>query len=137
METQEERVDTPELNLSKNISLPITKIKMIMKSSPEVASISQESVQLIARATEMFIQHLALLALRNSNDAYSVEYQDLAEVINGRNTMGFLHDIIPRKIKAKDYLEMMEDDDESDECDYDDDDDDDEDDEEEEITSDL
>jgi len=125
-------LETPEVRPVKGISLPLSKIKMIMKSSPEVTSISQESVNLIARATEMFVQHLAVLALRNSNGGSAVDYKDLAEVVNRRDTMEFLHDIIPRKIKAKDYILMLEEetdtDNEDDLLDGDDDDDDDDDD---------
>ena len=38
--------------------LPLTRIKTIMKSSPEISNISQESLTLIAKATVGLIQRL-------------------------------------------------------------------------------
>ncbi|GAB6029699.1 hypothetical protein CHUAL_005422 [Chamberlinius hualienensis] len=92
----------------RNVSLPVTRVRMIMKSSPEVASVSQEALHLITVATELFVEHLALIALEDSDDKSSIDYGDLANVVAIRPTLGFLQDIIPIKIKAKEYLEILE-----------------------------
>lgn len=96
---------------NKNIGicqLPISRIKTIMKSSPDVSSIGQESLFLIAKATELFVQDLAQMALKKSSNKQNVDYNELAEIIDTQETLQFLQDIIPKKIKYKDYLAMVE-----------------------------
>jgi chromatin accessibility complex protein 1 len=87
--------------------LPTARVKTIMKSSPDVETISQESLFLITRATELFIMYLSKLGSRNGSNS-SVGYNDLAEIVEQKESMGFLHDILPKKIKFRDYLRMME-----------------------------
>ncbi|KAH9488965.1 Chromatin accessibility complex protein 1 [Bulinus truncatus] len=78
-----------------------------MKSSPEVSSISQEALHLTGKATELFIQALAKFSYQQSSNKSSLQYNDLAEIVNSEDTLQFLHDIVPRKIKAKEYLKLM------------------------------
>merc|ERR1711973_508416 len=92
-----------ELNL-----LPQTRVKTIMKSSPDVDTVSQESLFLVTRATELFIMYLAKLASRNGREDQSVNYSDLAAVVQRKDSMEFLHDIVPKKITYGDYLKYME-----------------------------
>ncbi|XP_022101788.1 DNA polymerase epsilon subunit 4-like isoform X2 [Acanthaster planci] len=42
--------------------LPLTRIKNIMKTDPDVTLASQESVLLIAKATELFLDHFAKMS---------------------------------------------------------------------------
>lgn len=88
--------------------LPVYRIKTIMKSSPDVSSIGQESLFLITKATELFVQDLAQMALQTSSDKQNVDYNDLAEIIDNQEMLQFLKDIIPKKIKYRDYLDMVE-----------------------------
>merc|ERR1711974_467355 len=62
---------------SKDVLLPLAKVKTIMKSSPDVENIGQESLFLITKATELFIMYLTKLSQRHGNDQV-VEYSDLA-----------------------------------------------------------
>ncbi|XP_067664902.1 chromatin accessibility complex protein 1-like [Haliotis asinina] len=87
--------------------LPLSRVKTIMKSSPDVSSISQEALFITGKATELFIQALARFSLEQNKDQSSVEYQDLAEIVNTEETLQFLQDIIPRKIKAKEYFQIL------------------------------
>merc|ERR1712122_874 len=89
------------------LSLPLSRIKTIMKSSPDVAAISQESLFLIAKATEVFVQDLAQMSLKLGEDPKSVEYNTLANIVNDDETMQFLQDIIPPKITVREYYSMM------------------------------
>lgn len=93
-------------DLSKSF-LPLSRVRTIMKSSPEVSAISQESTFLIAKATELFVKHAALLTQQKSKEPGYIDYKDFAEVVNTTENMEFLQDIVPRKIKAKQYFEMM------------------------------
>ncbi len=92
---------------ARDVSLPMSRVKTIMKSSPDVETVSQESLFLITKATELFIMYLTKLAQRNGESAGEVRYSDLAAVVQRKDSMEFLHDIVPPKIKYKDYLALM------------------------------
>ncbi|XP_061183112.1 chromatin accessibility complex protein 1-like [Saccostrea echinata] len=92
--------------------LPMSRIRTIMKSSPDVGSISHEALFLTGKATEMFVKNLTNVSRGKSQDKMNVSYKDLAEVVNSDDVLQFLQDIIPRKIKAREYLEQLEDEDE-------------------------
>jgi chromatin accessibility complex protein 1 len=52
--------------------------------------------------------YLSKLAQRNGEDQNSVNYTDLASVVLRKDSMEFLHDIIPKKIKYSEYLRLVE-----------------------------
>ena len=52
--------------------------------------------------------YLTKLAQRNGENNEEVKYSDLAAVVQRKDSMEFLHDIVPKKIKYKDFLKMME-----------------------------
>ncbi|CAB4022154.1 chromatin accessibility complex 1 [Paramuricea clavata] len=43
----------------KLVSLPLARIKTIMKSSPDMSHAGQESIFMVAKATELFVEYLA------------------------------------------------------------------------------
>jgi chromatin accessibility complex protein 1 len=55
---------------------------------------------------ELFIMYLTKLAQRNGDNENDVKYADLAAVVQRKASMEFLHDIVPKKIKFKEYLAM-------------------------------
>ncbi|KAK2167024.1 hypothetical protein LSH36_32g04000 [Paralvinella palmiformis] len=87
--------------------LPVSRIRTIMKSSPEISSISQESLFLIGKATELFVRHMAAETLNNSKSKMFLDYSSLAEVVSDNEQLQFLMDIIPKKIKMRDFKAMM------------------------------
>ncbi|ESP03398.1 hypothetical protein LOTGIDRAFT_237706 [Lottia gigantea] len=87
-------------------SLPLSRVKTIMKSSPDVTIISQEALQMTGKATELFIQALAKVSLERNKDS-EITYNDLAEIVNNDETLQFLQDIIPKKIKVSEYYEIL------------------------------
>jgi len=87
--------------------LPMARVKTIMKSSPEVENINQESLFLITKATELFIMYLTKLSQRTGNDQ-ELTYTDLATIVDKKDSMQFLQDIVPNKIKYSEYLAIME-----------------------------
>uniref|UniRef100_A0A4W5KUN7 Chromatin accessibility complex protein 1 n=1 Tax=Hucho hucho TaxID=62062 RepID=A0A4W5KUN7_9TELE len=95
---------------SKGISLPMTRVKLIMKSSPDVSSINQEALLITTKATELFVQYLALSSFNNGSgkDNKTLLYSDLANTVEGTETFQFLTDILPKKIFARDYLKLIE-----------------------------
>jgi chromatin accessibility complex protein 1 len=52
--------------------------------------------------------YLSKLAQRNGEDQNSVNYTDLASVVLRKDSMEFLHDIVPKKIKYSEYLRLVE-----------------------------
>ncbi|KAL2080265.1 hypothetical protein ACEWY4_024058 [Coilia grayii] len=95
---------------NKNVSLPMSRVKLIMKSSPDVSNINQEALFLTTKATELFVQHLALSSYKNGSgkDKNTLSYSDLANVAEGMENFQFLTDILPKKILARDYLKSLE-----------------------------
>ncbi|XP_037651190.1 chromatin accessibility complex protein 1 [Sebastes umbrosus] len=94
----------------KTISLPISRVRLIMKSSPDVSSINQDALFLTTKATELFVQHLTLASFNNGSgkETNSLSYSDLASTAEGTDTFHFLTDILPKKILARDYLKSLE-----------------------------
>ncbi|XP_006830912.1 PREDICTED: chromatin accessibility complex protein 1 [Chrysochloris asiatica] len=110
------------------VSLPLSRIRVIMKSSPEVSSINQEALVLTAKATELFVQYLATYSYRHGTgkDKKALAYSDVANTAEESDTFQFLADILPKKILASKYLTMLqerreaeEEDDDEEECDED------------------
>ena len=61
-----------------------------------------------SQATELFIMYLTKLSQRHGNDQV-VEYSDLAAIVQRKDSMEFLHDIVPKKIKYEEFLKLVED----------------------------
>jgi len=93
---------------SKDVLLPLARVKTIMKSSPDVDNIGQESLFLVTKATELFIMYLTKLSQRHGNDQ-EVTYTDLASVVQKKDSMEFLHDIVPKKIKYSEFCKLVAD----------------------------
>jgi len=83
------------------------RVKTIMKSSPEVDQISNESLFLITKATEVFIMYITKLSQRYGKDQ-ELTYEDLATIVGKKDSMEFLQDIVPKKITYAEYLSIME-----------------------------
>ncbi|KAK2830385.1 hypothetical protein Q5P01_018316 [Channa striata] len=94
----------------KTISLPISRVRLIMKSSPDVSSINQDALFLTTKATELFVQHLAVSSFNNGpgKETNTLSYSDLANTAEDTETFHFLTDILPKKILARDYLKSLE-----------------------------
>ncbi|KAM6904269.1 chromatin accessibility complex protein 1 [Lycodopsis pacificus] len=94
----------------KTMSLPISRVRLIMKSSPDVSCINQDALFLTTKATELFVQHLAVASFNNGpgKETNSLSYTDLATTAEEMDTFHFLTDILPKKILARDYLQSLE-----------------------------
>ena len=53
--------------------------------------------------------YLTKLSQRNGNTDTEVSYSDLASVVQKKDSMEFLHDIIPKKVKYSEYCKLVED----------------------------
>ncbi|XP_031447122.1 chromatin accessibility complex protein 1 [Phasianus colchicus] len=92
------------------VSLPLSRIRVIMKSSPEVSSINQDALFLTAKATELFVQYLASYSYKHGRgkEKNALTYSDLSHTAEECETFQFLADILPKKILASKYLKMLE-----------------------------
>ncbi|KAM4686758.1 chromatin accessibility complex protein 1 isoform 1-T1 [Amazona ochrocephala] len=92
------------------VSLPLSRIRVIMKSSPEVSSINQDALFLTAKATELFVQYLAAYSYKHGKgkEKNALTYSDLSHTAEECETFQFLADILPKKILASKYLKMLE-----------------------------
>ncbi|NXG06588.1 CHRC1 protein, partial [Sakesphorus luctuosus] len=92
------------------VSLPLSRIRVIMKSSPEVSSINQDALFLTAKATELFVQYLASYSYKHGRgkEKNALTYTDLSHTAEECETFQFLADILPKKILASKYLKMLE-----------------------------
>ncbi|XP_014237080.1 chromatin accessibility complex protein 1 [Trichogramma pretiosum] len=93
----------------KDLRLPVSRVKTIMKSSPQVEAIGQDCLFLVAKATELFIHFLSEEAYKKSNKAACLDYKHLAEVVHTEEVLEFLREIMPRKITVRQFKQMMAD----------------------------
>ncbi|XP_013414712.1 chromatin accessibility complex protein 1 isoform X2 [Lingula anatina] len=78
-----------------------------MADKEKTEKAAQISLPLSRIKTELFVQDLAVETLKRSREENKVDYKDLAEIVNTDDNLEFLHDIIPRKILAKEYLSQI------------------------------
>ncbi|AEE33353.1 Nuclear transcription factor Y subunit C-2 [Arabidopsis thaliana] len=82
----------------KNHTLPLARIKKIMKADEDVRMISAEAPVIFAKACEMFILELTLRAWIHTeeNKRRTLQKNDIAAAISRTDVFDFLVDIIPR-----------------------------------------
>ncbi|KAK1258560.1 Nuclear transcription factor Y subunit C-2 [Acorus gramineus] len=87
-----------QTNDFKNHSLPLARIKKIMKADEDVRMISAEAPVVFARACEMFILELTLRAWiqTEENKRRTLQKNDIAAAITRTDIFDFLVDIVPR-----------------------------------------
>ncbi|KAJ8735854.1 hypothetical protein PYW07_007474 [Mythimna separata] len=90
----------------KDLHLPLSRVKTIMKSSPDVEAVGAEPLYLVTKVTELFVTDLAKRAFKNSKNTL-LEYKHIAEVVQEDDTLDFLREIMPRKITVRQYKEIM------------------------------
>ncbi|KAK1316186.1 Nuclear transcription factor Y subunit C-2 [Acorus calamus] len=83
----------------KNHSLPLARIKKIMKADEDVRMISAEAPVVFARACEMFILELTHRSwgLTEENKRRTLQKSDIAAAITRTDIFDFLVDIVPRE----------------------------------------
>ncbi|KAF2347090.1 Transcription factor CBF/NF-Y/archaeal histone domain [Trinorchestia longiramus] len=90
------------------VLLPVHRVKMIMKSCPDVESVQQESLQTVAKATELFIAHLARESLKQSSSTNQrLDYDDLSELVKSSPQLEFLQETVPGKITWAECQKLM------------------------------
>ncbi|KAI6692473.1 hypothetical protein NL676_020183 [Syzygium grande] len=90
----------------KNHSLPLARIKKIMKADEDVRMISAEAPIVFARACEMFILELTLRSWNHTeeNKRRTLQKNDIAAAITRTDVFDFLVDIVPREELKEEVL---------------------------------
>ncbi|XP_062520880.1 DNA polymerase epsilon subunit 4-like [Corticium candelabrum] len=74
------------------LRLPLGRIKNMMKMDPEIALASQESVFIVAKATELFVESLAKESYRQTreNKRKTLQKRDVDATVNEIDQLSFL-----------------------------------------------
>lgn len=80
-------------------SLPLARIKKVMKADPEVKMISAEAPILFAKTCDIFITELTMRAWIHAeeNKRRTLQLSDIAAALNKSDMFDFLIDIVPRE----------------------------------------
>ncbi|CAG9136818.1 unnamed protein product [Plutella xylostella] len=103
MSTPQKEPLTPK---PKDLHLPLSRVKTIMKSSPDVEAVGPEPLFLVTKVTELFVMDLAKRAFKTGK-ANILEYKNIADIVQEDDTLDFLREIMPRKITVRQFKEMM------------------------------
>nr|GEW87572.1 nuclear transcription factor Y subunit C-9-like [Tanacetum cinerariifolium] len=97
------------VNDFKNHSLPLARIKKIMKADEDVRMISAEAPIVFARACEMFILELTLRSWNHTeeNKRRTLQKNDIAAAITRTEIFDFLVDIVPREDIKEEVMTSM------------------------------
>ncbi|XP_039731700.1 chromatin accessibility complex protein 1-like [Pteropus medius] len=84
-------------------------MQVIMKRSPEVSSINQEVLVLMAKAALVLVQYLATYSFGRGSgkEKKAFAYSDSSNTAEESETSQFLADILPKKILASEYLKIL------------------------------
>ncbi|KAL0378037.1 UNVERIFIED_CONTAM: Nuclear transcription factor Y subunit C-2 [Sesamum radiatum] len=89
-------------------TLPLARIKKVMKSDEQVKMISADTPVVFAKACEMFIMELTLRAWMHTqeNKRRTLQRSDVANAIRHEDLLSFLKDIVPMEIHQEDPLSL-------------------------------
>ncbi|KMT13798.1 hypothetical protein BVRB_4g081710 [Beta vulgaris subsp. vulgaris] len=106
---QSQYQDIEKVSDFKNHSLPLARIKKIMKADEDVRMISAEAPVVFARACEMFILELTLRSWNHTeeNKRRTLQKNDIAAAITRTDIFDFLVDIVPREDLKDDVLATL------------------------------
>lgn len=84
----------------KSHSLPLARIKKVMKTDEDVRMISAEAPILFAKACEIFITELTMRAwcIAEENKRRTLQKVDISQALQKSDMFDFLIDIVPRNI---------------------------------------
>ncbi|KAL0343386.1 UNVERIFIED_CONTAM: Nuclear transcription factor Y subunit C-3 [Sesamum angustifolium] len=89
-------------------TLPLARIKKVMKSDEQVKMISADTPVVFAKACEMFIMELTLRAWMHTqeNKRRTLQRNDVANAIRDEDLLSFLKDIVPMEVHQEDPLSL-------------------------------
>ncbi|CAI9568644.1 unnamed protein product [Staurois parvus] len=89
---EERRMAESRMAESRLVVLPQSRIRVIMKSSPDVSSINPDALLLTTKATELFVKYLASYSYKHGtgNKDNTLAYDDLSDTAENSDIFGFL-----------------------------------------------
>ncbi|ODV88054.1 hypothetical protein CANARDRAFT_228623 [[Candida] arabinofermentans NRRL YB-2248] len=90
-----------------SLTLPISRIKRIVKLDPEHISSTESANYILGAATELFIMNLTEKAIFNAktNKRKKIQYGDFNQVVTSNENLSFLKDIVPKTAPLKELLD--------------------------------
>uniref|UniRef100_U5EHH9 Putative histone-fold protein chrac subunit n=1 Tax=Corethrella appendiculata TaxID=1370023 RepID=U5EHH9_9DIPT len=86
-------------------SLPLTRVKQVMKTSPEIEKINGESLFLVCRAAELFISFITKKSYISGSRNF--DYKHMANYVEKTDMLEFLLQILPKKITVHEFKKKM------------------------------
>ncbi|XP_066323480.1 nuclear transcription factor Y subunit C-2-like [Miscanthus floridulus] len=98
----EQQAEAGEVKLKAHHSLPLARIKKIMKADADVKMVAAEAPAVFARACEMFILELMLRAWLHAEGARrrTLQRGDVTAAIHSTEAYDFLTDIVPEEERS-------------------------------------
>ncbi|XP_016923704.1 chromatin accessibility complex 16kD protein [Drosophila suzukii] len=90
--------------------LPLSRVRVIMKSSMDTELITNEVLFLMTKCTELFVRHLAgkaYVEASRQKSSETMEYKHLSQLVNKSKNLEFLLQILPEKIRVHKFQEML------------------------------
>ncbi|KAK6624680.1 hypothetical protein RUM44_011539 [Polyplax serrata] len=82
-------------------------VQTLIKCRSDFRNLEPEAVSIIAKKTEDFIRELTIEAYKNAENAEaSLEYNDIANVVDKHESLTYLKTFIPKKITYKEYVKL-------------------------------
>ncbi|GJQ14910.1 hypothetical protein GpartN1_g6701.t1 [Galdieria partita] len=82
-------------------TLPQTRVKKIMKLDEDSLLVREETVAVVTKATELFIDYLVKESIQDNKDKLS--YKALSETVHSIPALHFLRELVPEKVNGE-YL---------------------------------
>ena len=93
---------------SKDLCIPVSRIKNIMKHAEDTQNISQESVHMMAKVTELFLQQVVRGAYAAGGPSNKrLDYGDVADYVQTSGPLTFMREILPRKVTFREYKDII------------------------------
>ncbi|CAN6610506.1 hypothetical protein TRVA0_004S02740 [Trichomonascus vanleenenianus] len=88
-------------------TIPLARVKRIIKQDDEVVTVSSGAVYAIATATELFANYFAEQAYLSAqaDKRKKLQYQDFATAVANIDQLEFLADIVPKKVPYRKVVE--------------------------------
>lgn len=102
--------DTPAKEESGLLTLPLTRIRRMVKEDEDVKNVAGDAAFVIARATELFIEQLAARTAAKvpAGSKKGVTYKEVSRAVAEYSACDFLADIVPQKLTAAELLQQMQ-----------------------------
>ncbi|XP_037942892.1 chromatin accessibility complex 16kD protein-like [Teleopsis dalmanni] len=105
-------MDIPESNTN-NMSptdeaLSLNTIATIMRACNDI-QVTDEALFLTAEATKKFIEYITKESFGKADKNNELKYEHLAEVVESNQSIKFLQEIVPKKVKFNELQEYLKD----------------------------